>query len=388
MVAAKILEKEELMLIKKLDFNVCLQCGRCTSSCPIFPKTGLNTRTLVRKSLYFVSPLTVHPPLDLSDVNKVWDCTTCNTCVVRCPRDVKPMDIIVGLRSILIERGEVPPTIIDALENIYKFGNPFGLSRSKRVEWAKDLNVKRVSEGNKTGLLYFVGCIPSYESRAQEVARSIAITLNSLGIDFSILGEKENCCGNEVYSLGEKGLFEVLVEENTKLFQQYGVNKIITTSPHCFNALKNRYKLNDIEVQHYTQFFADLIDKNKLKFSKSIDKKIAFHDPCYLGKHNNIFDEPRRILENIPGVELVELPHSKSRSICCEGGGGRMWYDPPGEESRLAEDRINEAVELGVDILAVACPFCLLTLEDALKKTGNEDKIQIKDIMEVVRECL
>ncbi|RLG06346.1 MAG: hypothetical protein DRN65_05450, partial [Thaumarchaeota archaeon] len=134
MMTAKILEKEELMLIKKLDFNVCLQCGRCTSSCPIFPKTGLNTRTLVRKSLYFVSPLTVHPPLDLSDVNKVWDCTTCNICVVRCPRDVKPMDIVVGLRSILIERGEVPPTIIDALENIYKFGNPFGLSRSKRVE--------------------------------------------------------------------------------------------------------------------------------------------------------------------------------------------------------------------------------------------------------------
>ena len=298
------------------------------------------------------------------------------------------MDIIVGLRSILVERGEVPPTIIDALENIYKFGNPFGLSRAKRAEWARDLNVRRVSEENKAELLYFVGCVPSYETRAQEVARSIAVTLNRLGIDFSILGEKENCCGNEVYSLGERGLFEILMEENSKLFKQYGVNKIITTSPHCFNALKNRYKLDGIEVQHYTQFFADLIDRSQLKFLKRIDKKVAFHDPCYLGKHNNIFDEPRKILENIPGVKLIELEHSKARSICCEGGGGRMWYDPPGEESRLAEDRIREALEAGADILAVACPFCLLTLEDAAKKTGNYGKIEIKDIMEVIRECL
>jgi len=386
--ATRILGKEELMLIKKLDFNLCLQCGKCTSSCPIFPKTGLNTRTLVRKTLYLVSPLTVHPPLNLTDIDKVWDCTTCNTCVMRCPRDVKPMDIIVGLRSILIERGEVPSTIIEALENIYKFGNPFGVSRAKRAEWARDLNIKRASEVGKAELLYFVGCVPSYETRAQEIARSIAIALNSVGVDFSILGEEENCCGNEVYSLGEKGLFEVLMEENTELFRKYGVNKIITTSPHCFNTLKNRYKLDDVEVQHYTQFFADLIDKDKLKCSKKIDKKVAFHDPCYLGKHNNIFDEPRKILENIPGIKLMEFERSRKRSICCEGGGGRMWYDPPGETSRLAEDRISEAVELGIDIVAVACPFCLLTLEDAVKKTGNEDKIEVKDIMEIARECL
>jgi len=294
----------------------------------------------------------------------------------------------MGLRSILIERGKVPQTIIDSLENIYKFGNPFGLSRAKRSEWARDLKVNQASEANKTGLLYFVGCVPSYETRAQEIARSMAITLNRLGIDFSILGEKENCCGNEVYSLGERGLFEILMQENTKLFQQYGVSKIITTSPHCFNALKNRYRINEIEVQHYTQFFADLIDKGKLKFSKRIDKKIAFHDPCYLGRHNDIFDEPRKILESIPGVKLVELEHSKGRSICCEGGGGRMWYDPPEEETRLAVDRIREAVEAGADILAVACPFCLLTLEDAAKNAIKDYRIEVKDLMEVVRECL
>ena len=182
-----ILEREELKILKSLDFNLCLQCGKCAASCPMFTRTKLNPRTLVRKTLYFVSQSKTYPPLDISKLDDIWDCTTCSNCVIYCPRDVKPMDIILAFRSILIERGNVPLTIAEALENIYKFGNPFGISSLKRAEWTKNLDIKKISEGSKSDLLYFVGCITSYDNRAQNIARSMAITLKSLGIDFEIV---------------------------------------------------------------------------------------------------------------------------------------------------------------------------------------------------------
>ena len=378
---------EELGAIKKLNFNVCMQCGKCTGSCPVFPKSKLNPRRLMLETAYLISPLTMHPPLNIYEKSEVWDCTTCSTCSYRFPREVEPMDVLIGLRSLLIEQGRVPSTLGDALEGVYKYGNPWGISRSKRSDWAKDLKVKYVSEGEKAELLYFVGCAAAYDSRAQEVARALVKNLNTLGIDFSILGNKETCCGNEVYSLGEKGLFEILVEKNLSLLDQYGINRILTTSPHCFNAFKNKYG-KDLAVQHYTQYFADLIDKGKLKFPQRVEKVVTYQDPCFLGKHNDIYDEPRKIIENIPGIKLVELNLSRGRSVCCEGGGGRMWYDIPGERGRLAETRVKEAIDVGADILAVACPFCLLTFDDAVKTTGNEDKIQVMDIMELVAEAL
>jgi len=378
---------EELGAIKKLNFNVCMQCGKCTGSCPVFPKSKLNPRRLMLETAYLISPLTMHPPLNIYEKSEIWDCTTCSTCSYRCPREVEPMDVLIGLRGLLIEQGCVPSTLGDALEGVYKYGNPWGISRSKRSEWAKDLKVKYVSEGEKAELLYFVGCAASYDSRAQEVARVLVKNLNTLGIDFSILGNKETCCGNEVYSLGEKGLFDILVEKNLSLLDQYGINRILTTSPHCFNAFKNKYG-KDLAVQHYTQYFADLIDKGKLKFPQRVEKVVTYQDPCFLGKHNDIYDEPRKIIENIPGIKFVELNLSRGRGICCEGGGGRMWYDIPGERGRLAETRVKEAIDVGAEILAVACPFCLLTFDDAVKTTGNEDKIQIMDIMELVAEAL
>ena len=359
--------------------NLCIQCGTCTASCPTGRGTALRTRQIIRRvQLGFRSEV-------LSD-ESLWLCTTCSTCTQRCPRDANPMEIFIGVRSLMVEEGRVPPTIKDALEGVFKYGNPWGLSRSKRSEWAKDLEVKYALEGEKVPLLYFVGCAPSYDSRAQEVARAIVKNLNRLGIQFSILGNKETCCGNEIYSLGEKGLFEILVEDNLSLLNRYDINGMITTSPHCFNAFKNRYGRGDLAVQHYTQYFADLVDKGKLQFSGSVEKVVTYQDPCFLGKHNNIYDEPRKIIESIPRIKFLELNLSRGRSVCCEGGGGRMWYDIPGE--RVAETRVREAVDLGAEILAVACPFCLLTFDDAIKTTGNEDRIQVKDIMELVAEAL
>ena len=376
---------EEFAAIKKLNFNMCMQCGECTGSCPISPKSQLNPRRHMLETAYLVSPLTMRPPLKIYERNEIWDCTACSTCSYLCPREVKPLDIIIGLRGLLVEQGRIPSTLGDALEGVYKYGNPWGLSRSKRSDWAQDLKVKYVSEGEKADLLYFVGCAASYDSRAQEVARAIVKNFNALDIDFSILGNKETCCGNEIYSLGEKGLFEELVQKNLDLLDRYGVQKIVTISPHCFHAFKNRYG-RELPVKHYTQYFANLIDEGKLKLSGKIEKAVTYQDPCFLGKHNDIYDEPRKIIESIPSVRFVELSRSRKRSVCCEGGGGRMWHDIPGE--RLAEGRIREALDVGAEIIVVACPFCLLTFDDAIKTTGNEEKIQVKDIMELVAEAL
>lgn len=361
--------------------NLCIQCGTCSASCPFGRITPFRIRQLIRRAqLGFRDKVISNKDL--------WLCTTCYTCAYRCPRDANPMEILIGLRSLVVEEGLIPRTLGDALEGVFKYGNPWGISRSKRSEWAKDLKVKQVSEGEKAELLYFVGCAASYDSRGQEVAKAVTKNLNTLGINFSILGDKENCCGNEIYSLGEKGLFEELVSKNLGLFDQYGINEIVTTSPHCYHAFKNRYGRENLRVQHYTQFFANLIDNGKLNFSGKIEKVVTYHDPCFLGRHNNVYEEPRKIIENIPGVKFVELKMSRGRSVCCEGGGGRMWYDITRDWERLAETRVREALDVGAEIIAVACPFCLLTFDDAIKTTGLEGKIQVKDIMELVSEAL
>jgi len=220
------------------------------------------------------------------------------------------------------------------------------------------------------------------------VARSIAAVLNAAQADFGIFGVEESCCGSEIRRMGEAGLFEIIVEDNVKLFQDNGVKRIVTTSPHCYDALKNQYKTEDIAVRHYTQYIKELLSDGVLKLTKNLDKTVAYHDPCYLGKQNNIYDEPREILRAIPGINYIDFDRCREKSLCCEGGGGRMWFEGSGSSERLAQTRIKEAAEMGVDIIATACPFCLLTLEDAVKTTGFEEKIFIKDISELIAEAL
>jgi Fe-S oxidoreductase len=246
------------------------------------------------------------------------------------------------------------------------------------------LNVKHVSQGAE--ILYYVGCTSGYDSRVQNVAKSLVKVFDKAGLNFGVLGDEEGCCGSEVYGMGEKGLFDFLVEDNMKIFNKYNVKRAVTACPHGFNAFKNRYNQTSFEVQHHTQLLAKLIDEKKLAFSKEVNEKVIYHDPCFIGKQNGIYDEPRKVIENVPGVTLLEFDRSRARSLCCEGGGGRMWIDIPGP--RLAEIRVKEAVEQGAEILAVACPFCLLTMEDAAKTTGNEGKIQIMDIAEILAQAI
>ena len=324
---------------------------------------------------------------------ELWDCTTCKTCTLRCPRGLKPMDLVIGLRGTLVDEGHIPKTLIDAMENTYKHGNPWGKPKNKRMEWIKSLpdemKVKDFSQGERSEYLYFVGCTASFDPRIQEIAKALVRCLKKSEIDFGILGNEEHCCGNEIRRMGETGLFDMLVEENVKRFESYQIEHAFTMCPHGFNVLKNEYPQGKLEILHTTQVLAKYLEKGKLSFTKELNKVVTYHDPCFLGKQNGIFDEPRLLLRAIPGLTFKELDRSRERSLCCEGGGGRMWVESSSEAGqRLAEIRVRDAVELGAEVLATACPFCTLTLEDAVKTSGNEDKIRVMDVTELLAEAL
>jgi Fe-S oxidoreductase len=366
-------------MTEQLELFGCIQCGKCTGGCPVARKTVLNIRSLIYNTL-------VEPDLELKDHEELWDCTACFTCVERCPKDVQPAELIIALRGEMVESGRVPETVGTALMGIFRQGNPNGMARPDRTAWVNSIVPNAAQEGCET--LYFVGCIPSYDQRVQPVPRALMEVFELTGMDVGTLGTDETCCGNEVRRMGEVGLFEMLVEENGEMIRNVGARQVVTTSPHCFNTFKNEYGLDEMEILHYTQLLARLIEDGQLTFEGEVNKKVTYHDPCFLGKQNQIYDEPRAVIEAIPGVELVEMDRNRDRSLCCEGGGGRMWVEGTNLEERLAFQRVQEAADTGADILAVACPFCLLTLEDALKVQRLDDQMQVMDIMELVDMAL
>ena len=381
------MEASEATIAQKFDLYGCYQCGKCTGGCPVSLKSKLNIRKLMIEGI-------LGKNLDrLTEKEELWDCTTCKTCTLRCPRGLKPMDLVIGMRGTLVEEGHIPKTIIDALENTYKHGNPWGNPKNKRTEWTKslpeELKVKDFSQGDRAEFLYFTGCTASFDPRIQEVAKALVLTLCKAGVDFGIMGNEEQCCGNEVRRMGEAGLFEMLVEENLKRFESYHVERIFTLCPHGFNALKNEYPQGKFEVLHATELLAKRLEEGKLPLRNEIKKVATYHDPCFLGKQNEIFDPPRILLNAIPGLTFKELDRSRERSLCCEGGGGRMWVESSSEMGeRLAKIRVRDAVELGAEILATACPFCVLTLEDAVKTSGHEEHIRVMDVMELLVQAL
>ncbi len=363
------------------QLNLCIQCGTCTGGCPVKFRSPLNMRRLVRQAAFTDNPASLFKRPEL------WACTTCSTCTLRCPTGVKNVDLIMGIRNFLARQGEVPSTIREALENTLLHGNPWGRFRDRRADWAKDLGLKILGEATSETLLY-VGCAPSYDPRVQNVSTALVRIFQKAGLDIGILGRKESCCGNEIRRMGEEVLFKKLAKDNTALFKKLGIRRIITISPHFFHAFKNDYPDLGIPVQHYTQAIAELIEMGKLKPSKELILLATYHDPCFLGKQNKVFDEPRKVLTSLPGLEYADMERSKERSLCCEGGGGRMWAEGGTEGTRNGEIRIKEAMSLGAKLLATSCPFCLLTLEDAVKISGAADRIVVKDIAELVAEAI
>ncbi|MCL7453263.1 MAG: (Fe-S)-binding protein [Anaerolineae bacterium] len=362
----------------------CIQCGRCTGGCPVSMKTALNIRSIIYEVL-------IEDSIDPSLLPVLWDCTNCLTCTIRCPKDIKPADVIIGLRGYIVGEGKgVPPRVRDALMSAFTRGNTLGFATEGREDWVEglDFEVANVLDAGKTDLLFYIGCTPAYDPRVQPVTRTLATVFQRAGIGFGTMGMDEMCCGNEIRRIGESEGFADMVEGAHEMFAEFQAQRMVTVSPHCYNAFKNEYGEMPFPVLHYTQLLADMLDTGQLAFQKEVGKKVTYHDPCFLGKHNQIYEEPRYILERLPGVEFQDLDRSRERSVCCEGGGGRMWAEGTNIEERLAHQRVRDSIDMGAEVLAVSCPFCLLTLEDAVKILGLEDRLRVMDIMELVALAL
>ena len=260
-------------------------------------------------------------------------------------------------------------------------------ARDRRADWAKELSVKTFTEG--TEVLYFPCCYPSYDSRLKKVAIATVNILNRAGVDFGILGPKENCCGESIRKTGDEELFRHLARENIKTFIDNGVKKILVSSPHCYHTFKNEYpefKVN-FEVIHVSQYLFELINEGRLELTKEYSKKVTYHDPCYLGRHNGIYDEPREVLKKVPGLELVEMAESREDSLCCGGGGGGIWMDVPKAE-RFSDLRLEQAIEVGAEVLVTSCPYCITNFEDSRLTREDTEVIEVRDIAEVIQGAI
>jgi len=283
--------------------------------------------------------------------------------------------------------GVVPDALRISTKNIAGVGNPLGEAPEKRNDWAKDLNVKNFT--SDTEILYFPCCVPSYDPDVRTVARSTATIFNKLGIDFGLIGTEAKCCGESVRKAGNEDTFQSLAQNNINLFVNSGVRTVVVSSPHCYHTFKNEYPElgGEFEVIHITQYLASLLEQGKLKLSKEINKKVIYSDPCYLGRHNDVYDEPRKVLQSIPGLELIEFPDAREDGLCCGGGGGRIWMDTPKGE-RFSDIRVEQAVAKGADAIALACPYCFLNYRDSVLSMGKAEAVQVKDIAELVAEAI
>jgi Fe-S oxidoreductase len=329
---------------------------------------------------------------ELISPDEIWSCTTCGACEEECPVFIEYIDKIIDMRRLLIETAQNPKTFNSILTHVEKTGNPFGKPPKKRADWIKeieDVPVKILKEGDETEVLFFVDSYASYDPRVQAVAQAVVRGLSLAEVNFGILGAREKDSGHQIRRLGEEGLFQLLLEENLEVLQSCRFNKIVTTDPHAFNTLKNDYPGN-LPVWHYTLFFRELLASGRLKPKKIIDGHplYTYHDPCYLGRHNGIYEAPREILNRLPGLKWVEMARCRDRSFCCGGGDVNLWYEIEGEAMRPAARRLEMAREAGVGGIVTACPFCLLNLEDAVKTAGLEAEMKVVDLMELLVSTL
>ena len=362
-------------------FKLCFQCGLCDTVCPWNRVRPFSIRKIIREATFGLTEI---------EGEDIWRCTTCGRCPQRCPRGVKQIEVGVSLRRVASEY-EVFPTSVrsarTARASLISEGNPLQEERKKRADWAKDLSVQPFAEG--MDVLYFVGCYLSYDPRMKKVATATANILNKAGIGFGILGDKENCCGESIRKIGSEKVFKNLARENIKTFIDNGVKKILVSSPHCFHTFKNEYPefMVNFEVVHVTQYLRELIDEGRLELTKEYEKKVTYHDPCYLGRHNDIYDEPRDVLKKIPGLELIEMADSRKDSLCCGGGGGRIWMDTPMEE-RFSDLRLKQANAVGAQVLVTSCPYCITNFEESRLNLEYDDVLTIKDITEIVNDVI
>jgi len=372
------------------QLKTCLECGNCSGICPFgylmtYPPSRL------------IAMLRADRFNKVLETDTVWMCVSCYACTAVCPSKIPlTFGLMTSVKEELLLAGNVPAELQSALANSQRYGNPQGESPRKRADWANGIEpeVKIMGKVRQpVDVLWFVGDYPSYHPRVQSTAKALTKVLNALGVDFGILGPDESSDGDSQRLAGERGLFEMLAEKNGKAFGKYQFNKIITTDPHAYNAIKNEYPQLGVSypVQHYTEYLAERLDQLKPMLKHEVKAKVTYHDPCYLGRANGVFDQPRALLGAIPGVELAEMAHNHANSLCCGGGGGGMWLDGFQWEKarvRMSDWRVREAINSGADILAVACPYETPRFEDAVKSLNAGEQLIVKDIAELLAESI
>lgn len=394
---------EHLSWKQLLDGLTCTECGRCTSVCPA-AQTGkpLSPRKIIeniRERLVEKAPLIISGETGNAELlnkalvnsyispDELWSCTTCMACMQECPVTIEHVSSIVDMRrNLVLMDSQFPPELNSVFKNLETNFSPWAFNPQDRAEWAKDLGVKTMAENSECEYLFWVGCAGSFDARYQKVSVAIAKLLQKANISFRILGSEEKCNGDTARRLGNEYLAQMLIQENVETLNNYNVRKIITACPHCYNTIKNEYPYfkGNFEVIHHTELIQNLITEGRIKLKDKGKKiKVTYHDSCYLGRYNGIYEAPRRSLTQIEGIDLVEMTKSKSKGFCCGAGGGRMFMEET-LGSRINEERTREAISTSANMIASACPFCMTMMEDGLKTFNKNEEIAVRDIAEIV----
>ncbi len=381
-----------------LSFDACVRCGRCEDACPAnFSGMAYSPRSFIqslREAMVrsLVSPNGTSPQAELDEMlppETAWSCTTCGACLAKCPAFVNPVDEIIDLRRYqALTTGKLPKSVADTLRNLERQGNPWGVPAESRMDWAEGLEVREIMPGEETDVLLFLGCAFAFDERNKKVARSFASLLKKAGVDFAVLGFDEMCCGETARRMGHEYLFQTFAEQNIETFKKIKFNRIVTQCPHCFNTLKNEYPQmgGNFKVQHYTEFIAEIclpwseISPN----GNGVKGAVSYHDSCYLGRYNGIYQQPRQLL-NQSGVQTIEMKRREENSFCCGGGGGQMWLETDAE-TRINHRRLQDALDVKADVVATACPYCLLMFDDAIRSKGLGEELKVMDIAEVMEK--
>ncbi len=396
---------EQLTWKSIFDGYACTECGRCTASCPanltgkpLSPrKIIMNTRDRTKEKAPYVKakaevPSEVQEHKLVSEYYitdaELWACTTCMACVKECPVNIEHVNAIVDMRRFLVQsESRFPEELMTVFGNMENNGAPWAFPQSDRLKWAEGIEVPVASDKKEFDILYWVGCAGAFDARYQNVARSVAQVLNKAGADYAVLGTQEKCNGDSARRLGNEFLAQTLIKENVETLKQYKFNKILVTCPHCLHTIGNEYKKfgADYEVVHHSEFINTLLDEKKIQIdeNKKIDKRITYHDSCYMGRYNDIYDEPRNIIDMVNVGEQVEMKRTRDKGLCCGAGGGRMWMEEKiGKKVNI--ERTEEALSVNPDIISTACPFCMTMMSDGVKEKGKQEEVKVKDFAELV----